>query len=168
MTSAPSSFERTSPTGSPPSPPWRPRSRGPDRSTSQFFPVSFRLEKRAESIWSITLVPICFSSSSCCQLLLFKYFCLKNGPIPASFCSFTFFSQSNSKYKIFSTISTEIVEMLCLGFEPRAAEWKGQMPAFTIQIFGLVKIGLFLNGSSTASFSLIFSMFGQQLFKQIN
>ena len=52
---------------------------------------------------------------------------LKNGPNPASFCLFLFFSQYNDNYSTNLTINDIKAQMVCLGFEPRVAGWKAQM-----------------------------------------
>ena len=66
-----------------------------------------------------------------------------NGPNPASFCLFSFFSQYNDKYSTNLTINEIRAQMVCLGFEPGAAGQQAQTDplsqsykCFRIAIYG--------------------------------
>ena len=50
---------------------------------------------------------------------------LKNGPNPASFCLFSFFSQYNDKYSANLTKNEIKAQMVCLGFEPGGGRMVG-------------------------------------------
>ena len=60
------------------------------------------------------------------EIFFSLFFLKKNGPNPASFCLFSFFSQHNDNYSTNLTINEIKAQMVCLGFEPGAAGWKAQ------------------------------------------